>query len=168
MSDTTSAPSAEEAGSGNGLPPELRQVGEASAKLNSRIETLAKELSASESKAREAEIASREAELKALATARDSLTEARKAKSGDPLVKAGEAYWSYGQYDKAAELIQEGITKGVTSADDAKFRLGVVYLSAGKKPQAAEAFKGIAANSVPGQLSRLWTLAANSPPPKKA
>ncbi len=95
-------------------------------------------------------------------------TEARKAKSGDPLVKAGEAYWSYGQYDKAAELIQEGITKGVTSADDAKFRLGVVYLSAGKKPQAAEAFKGIAANSVPGQLSRLWTLAANSPPPKKA
>ena len=86
MSDTTSAPSAEEAGSGNGLPPELRQVGEASAKLNSRIETLAKELSASESKAREAEIASREAELKALATARDSLTEARRLVTlfGDP------------------------------------------------------------------------------------
>ncbi len=94
--------------------------------------------------------------------------EARKAKSGDPLVKAGEAYWSYGQYDKAAELIQEAITKGVTNADDAKFRLGVVYISAGKKSQAAEAFKGIAANSIPGQLSRLWTLAANSPPPKKA
>ena len=92
--------------------------------------------------------------------------EARKAKSGDPLVKAGEAYWSYGQYDKAAELIQEGITKGVTSADDAKFRLGMVYLSAGKKPQAQEAFKGIAAASVPGQLSRLWMLAANSPPKK--
>ncbi len=92
--------------------------------------------------------------------------EARKAKSGDPLVKAGEAYWSYGQYDKAAELIQEGIAKGVTSADDAKFRLGMVYISAGKKPQAADAFKGIAANSIPGQLSRLWTLAANSPPKK--
>lgn len=92
--------------------------------------------------------------------------EARKAKSGDPLVKAGEAYWSYGQYDKAAELIQEAITKGVTSADDAKLRLGIVYLSAGKKPQAADAFKGINANSVPGQLSRLWTLAANAPPKK--
>lgn len=93
--------------------------------------------------------------------------EARKAKSGDPLIKAGEAYWSYGQYDKAAELIQEGITKGVTSADDAKFRLGMVYISAGKKQQAMEAFKGINAASIPGQLSRLWTLAANSPPPAK-
>ena len=56
-------------------------------------------------------------------------TEARKAKTGDALVKAGEAYWSYGQYDKAAEIIQEGITKGVTSTDDAKLRLGIVYIS---------------------------------------
>jgi len=93
-------------------------------------------------------------------------TEARKAKSGDALVKAGEAYWSYGQYDKAAELIQEAITKGVTNADDAKFRLGMVYITAGKKPQAQEAFKGINPTSVPGQYSRLWTLAANSPPKK--
>jgi tetratricopeptide (TPR) repeat protein len=92
--------------------------------------------------------------------------EARKAKTGDALVKAGEAYWSYGQYDKAAEVIQEAITKGVTNADDAKLRLGIVYISAGKKAQAQEAFKGIAASSVPGQLSRLWTLAANSPPKK--
>lgn len=89
--------------------------------------------------------------------------EARKAKAGDPLVKAGEAYWSYGQYDKAVELIQEGITKGVTSADDAKFRLGMVYITAGKKQQAQEAFKGINATGVPGQFSRLWLLATNSP-----
>jgi tetratricopeptide (TPR) repeat protein len=92
--------------------------------------------------------------------------EARKAKSGDPLVKAGEAYWSYGQYDKAADLINEAITKGVTNADDAKFRLGMVLISAGKKDQAQAAFKGINQQSVPGQLSRLWTLAANAPPKK--
>lgn len=92
--------------------------------------------------------------------------EARKAKSGDPLVKAGEAYWSYGQYDKAADLINEGITKGATNPDDAKFRLGMVYISAGKKDQAQAAFKGINQQSIPGQLSRLWTLAANSPPKK--
>jgi chromosome segregation ATPase len=111
MSDTTSAPSAEEAGSGNGLPPELRQVGEASAKLNSRIETLAKELSASESKAREAEIASREAELKALATARDSLTEARKAKAEAERDRAAAA-----TADQRVEAVKAQATRDVAEA----------------------------------------------------
>ena len=100
------------------------------------------------------------ADEKSLATGE---AEARKAKTGDALVKAGEAYASYGQYDKAADLINEAITKGVTSADDAKLRLGVVYIGAGKKQQAMDAFKGIAAASTPGQLSRLWVLAVNSP-----
>jgi tetratricopeptide (TPR) repeat protein len=100
------------------------------------------------------------ADEKSLATGE---AEARKAKTGDALVKAGEAYWSYGQYDKAADIINEAITKGVTSTDDAKLRLGIVLISAGKKQQAMDAFKGIAAASTPGQLSRLWILAANSP-----
>ena len=95
-------------------------------------------------------------------------SEAQGQKTGDALVKYGEAYWSYGQYDKAAEVIQAGITKGVQNADDAKLRLGIAYISAGKKAQAMDAFKGVAAGSVPAQIAKLWTLAANSPPPKKA
>ena len=57
MSDSTPAPSEEKVSNGNGLPPELRQVGESSGKLTSRIEAFAKELTASEAKAREAEVA---------------------------------------------------------------------------------------------------------------
>ncbi len=57
MSDSTPAAPKEQAASGNGLPPELRQVGETSSKLTSRVEALAKELTASEARAREAELA---------------------------------------------------------------------------------------------------------------
>jgi len=91
--------------------------------------------------------------------------EARKAKTGDPLVDVGEAYWSYGQYDKAVDAIQAGIAKGVTNADDAKLRLGIVYLAAGKRNEADDHFKTISSDCVPGKLSQLWMLASTSPPP---
>lgn len=84
--------------------------------------------------------------------------EADKQKSGDADVKFGEAYWSYGQYDKAVEFIQKGIAKGVTDKNDAQLRLGITYLSAGKRQQALEAFKQIAPNTPSGSISRLWTL----------
>jgi len=93
-------------------------------------------------------------------------TEARKAKSGDPLVKTGEAYWSYAQYDKAAQVIQDAIAKGVTSKDDAQLRLGIVYVSAGKKADAQTAFKAITAGTPQDTLARLWMLSVTSPPKK--
>ena len=95
-------------------------------------------------------------------------TEARKAKSGDPLVKAGEAYWSYGQYDKAAQVIQDAIAKGVTNKDDAQLRLGIVYVSAGKKADAQAAFKAIAAGTPSDTLAKLWLLSMTAPPKKTA
>ena len=82
--------------------------------------------------------------------------EAAKAKTGDPLVKTGEAYWSYGMYDKAISTTEAGIAKGVTDADDAKLRLGIAYLGAGQRPKALEAWKGITPGSVPAQLAALW------------
>ena len=91
MSDSTPAPSKQEGARGNGLPLELRQVGESSGKLTSRIEAFAKELTASEARAREAEVAAREAELKALAAARDSLAQARRAKEEAERAKASAA-----------------------------------------------------------------------------
>ena len=84
--------------------------------------------------------------------------EAAKAKTGDALVKTGEAYWSYGMYDKAISATEAGIAKGVTDADDAKLRLGIAYLGAGQRPQALAAFKGITPGSVPAQLAVLWRL----------
>ena len=84
--------------------------------------------------------------------------EAAKAKNGDPMIKTGEAYWSYGMYDKAIALTEAGIAKGVTDADDAKLRLGIAYIGAGQRAKALETFKGITAGSVPAQLASLWKI----------
>ncbi len=84
--------------------------------------------------------------------------EAAKAKNGDALVKFGEAYWSYGMYDQAIAATQAGIAKGVTLADDAQLRLGIIYQSAGQKAKANEAFKAIAPGTVSAQLAALWKL----------
>jgi len=100
-----------------------------------------------------------DADMKAL---EKGVTEARKLKTGDALVKFGEAYWSYGQNDQAIALIEEGIAKGVQNADDAKLRLGIAYISAGKRPQALEAFKGITPASISAQLATLWRLHKNA------
>jgi hypothetical protein len=85
--------------------------------------------------------------------------EAAKQKTGDALVKFGEAYLSYGMHDKAIAATEAGIAKGVTNADDAKLRLGIAYQVAGQKAKANEAFKGITPGSVPAQIASLWKLA---------
>ncbi|MSO73412.1 MAG: hypothetical protein EXQ84_07405 [Rhodospirillaceae bacterium] len=88
--------------------------------------------------------------------------EAKNQKSGDALVKYGEAYASYGQYDKAIEVIQAGIAKGLQNGDEGKLRLGIVYIQSGKRAQGLDAFKGITAGSVPAHLAKLWSLASAS------
>ncbi len=99
--------------------------------------------------------------------------DAKAAPTGDADVQVGEAFWSKGQNDKAVEAIQRGIKKGVKDKDDANLRLGVVYLSAGKRNEAANAFKALTPNSASAQIARLWTLlgsnaAAAAAPPAKA
>jgi uncharacterized protein HemY len=83
-------------------------------------------------------------------------SEAQKQKSGEALIKYGEAYWSYGLYDKAIAATEAGIAKGVADMNDAKLRLGIIYKAAGKGAQANEAFKGIAPGTVPAQIAQLW------------
>jgi hypothetical protein len=87
-------------------------------------------------------------------------TEAKASPTGDLDVELGESYWSYGQNDKAIEAIQRGIKKGVKDKDDAQLRLGIVYISAGKRDLAARAFKEIKPNTAAAQTARLWTLYA--------
>jgi tetratricopeptide (TPR) repeat protein len=94
-----------------------------------------------------------DADQKALAKGE---AEAQKQKTGEALVKYGEAYWSYGEFDKAIAATEAGIAKGVPDMNDAKLRLGIAYKMAGKSAQANDAFKSIAAGTVPAQIAGLW------------
>ena len=102
-------------------------------------------MAAAQTKEKDTGLAQQEADAKAAAT-------------GDADVQVGEVFWSKGQTDKAVEAIQRGLKKGVKDKDDANLRLGVVYLTSGKRGEAANAFKAITPNSAPAQIARLWTL----------
>ncbi len=65
--------------------------------------------------------------------------DAAAAKTGQKSVALGLAYFSYQQYDKAADAISSGLSKGgVKSESDARLMLGIAQLHAGKKDDAHE------------------------------
>jgi tetratricopeptide (TPR) repeat protein len=83
---------------------------------------------------------------------------ARSKPTGDNDVKLGAAYLSYGMNDKAIEALQRGIGKGgVKNPDDAGLLLGIAYLRAGNKPEAAKAFATVK-DPIYARVARLWTL----------
>jgi TolA-binding protein len=85
--------------------------------------------------------------------------EANKKPDGTALVNTGLDFYGYGQYDKAAALIQAGMAKGnVKNPDDAKLHLGIVLLAAGNKAKALEAFKSIKSGDAVNDLARLWII----------
>lgn len=86
------------------------------------------------------------------------VAEAAKQAKGDATVKFGEAYWSMGDNEKAIELINAGIAKGVDNKDDAQLRLGIAHISAGRRAQGLEAFKTITAGSASEKLANLWKI----------
>jgi len=85
------------------------------------------------------------------------------APDGSALVSTGIDYLGYGQADKAARLIEEGLAKGVTKhPDDAKLHLGVAYLAAGQKDKSQQAFRSIQ-DAETAELARLWSIYGNRP-----
>jgi len=96
-----------------------------------------------------------EADVKTLGA---GVAEAQKQPKGDALVKFGEAYWSMGDNEKAIELINAGIAKGVDNKDDAQLRLGIAHISAGRRAQALDAFKSITAGSQSEKVANLWKI----------
>jgi tetratricopeptide (TPR) repeat protein len=87
--------------------------------------------------------------------------EAEKAGTGQVLVGLGQAYLSYGEYDKAIAALEKGLAKGgVTDADEAQISLGIAYLKKGQKEQAREAFKK--AQGKWKDLAELWTIRTQS------
>lgn len=85
---------------------------------------------------------------------------AAKNGKGDVSVKVGLGYYSTGNFEKAAEMVRQGIAKGgVTRIDDANLLLGAALMELGRHDEAKAAFEAAAtstANANMGSIARLW------------
>ncbi len=88
--------------------------------------------------------------------------EAAKAKTGEALIKYGEAYATYGMFDKAVAATEAGVAKGVADKDDAQLRLGIVYIQAGMRAKGLEAFKAITAGTPSAGVAQLWRIVSQN------
>lgn len=91
---------------------------------------------------------------------------AAKSKDGVGLVNLGFAYVTMGQYDKGIDFMQKGIAKGnLKRPEDAKLRLGVAYVLAGRKDEALKALADVKGTEGQADLARYWTFYLNRPAP---
>jgi hypothetical protein len=87
--------------------------------------------------------------------------EAEAAANGLPWVKLGEAYASFGQYERAIEAFRKGIAKGgLKYPDEAKLHLAVAAVEGKQEAAAREAARSISGNDGAGELAQLWLLHA--------
>ncbi len=86
--------------------------------------------------------------------------EAAAEKDGDSLVRVGYAHVSIGEVDKGLELIQRGIAKGgLKRPDEARLRLGMAQLQAGKnRAQAVQTLRSVKGGDGAADIARLWTI----------
>jgi tetratricopeptide (TPR) repeat protein len=83
--------------------------------------------------------------------------DAATAKTGTKDVALGLAYFSYQQYDKAADALTAGVAKGgLKSEADARLILGIAQLRAGKKDDAQKTFDQVKGNPKLERLAHLW------------
>jgi len=103
-------------------------------------------------------------EAEAKASIDQRATAAAAAKEGNDLVAIGQAYVTMGQADKGIALIEQGIAKGgLKRPEDAKLRLGLALLQAGKnKAKAVQVLRSVQGADGAADLGRLWALQANS------
>ncbi|MEJ0088130.1 MAG: hypothetical protein WDO72_20875 [Pseudomonadota bacterium] len=86
---------------------------------------------------------------------------ARAKPTGDSDVKLGAAYLSYGENDKAIEALTRGLGKsGVKNPDEAGLLLGIAYMRANKKTEAATAFGTVNKDPAMTRIAKLWLLKA--------
>lgn len=88
---------------------------------------------------------------------------ANKNKDGIGLINLGYAYVTMGQFDKGIALMEKGIAKGTKRAEDAKLRLGIAYMKAGRKDEAIKAFESVKGDQNLKDLARYWTFYAKRP-----
>ena len=92
------------------------------------------------------------------------------AKTGNQMVGIGKLYFSAGEYQKAADALQQGLAKGgVTDTDDANLLLGIAQARLHKPAEAKAALEGIK-NPTLTEVARLWKLKVDvdAPPPPAA
>jgi hypothetical protein len=88
--------------------------------------------------------------------------EALASKDGNALVQVGYTYVTMGQHDKGIALIEQGIAKGgLKRPEDAKLRLGLALLQAGKKTKAVQTLRSVQGGDGTGDLGRLWAVYAS-------
>jgi tetratricopeptide (TPR) repeat protein len=92
------------------------------------------------------------------ATLEKRAADAKTEKTGEDLVSVGTEYASMGQYDEAVALIQQGIAKdALKRPEDAKLRLGVAMLQAGKsKPKAVQVLRSVQGTDGAPDVARLY------------
>ncbi len=86
--------------------------------------------------------------------------EARAGKNGESDVRLGYRYYSMGQYDKAAEALQRGLSAErvarVKRPDDANMILGITLLKLKKKPDADKAFTAAKGDPRMAAAAKMW------------
>jgi len=87
--------------------------------------------------------------------------EANASPTGDKNIAVGRAFLGYGQYDKAVEQLQKGLSKGgLKNEADARLTLGIAELRAGRKDDAVKTFHSVKGDPALEKLANLWTLRA--------
>jgi tetratricopeptide (TPR) repeat protein len=83
------------------------------------------------------------------------------APTGNKDVGVGLAYLGYQQYDKAADALSKGLSKGgVRSEPEARLLLGIAQLKAGHKDDAVKSFRAVKGDPALERLANLWSLHA--------
>jgi tetratricopeptide (TPR) repeat protein len=89
-------------------------------------------------------------------------TEANKSAAGELLVKLAEVYYGFGDYQKAADAVNQGLQKGqIKHLDEAYVYLGLAEVQLKNTAEAKKAFAKL--KDVPNispRVLKLWTLYA--------
>jgi tetratricopeptide (TPR) repeat protein len=85
--------------------------------------------------------------------------DAEAASTGQKSISVGLAYLGYGQYDKAIDELNKGITKGgLKDQNQARLLLGIAQLKGGHKDEAIKTFGSVKGDAALERLANLWTL----------
>ena len=85
--------------------------------------------------------------------------DAEAASTGQKSISVGLAYLGYGQYDKAIDELNKGITKGgLKDQNQARLLLGIAQLKGGHKDEAIKTFGSVKGDAALERLASLWTL----------
>lgn len=78
------------------------------------------------------------------------------APAGTKALSAGDVYYGYGDYAKAASLYKAALSKGSVDASVANTRLGMALALSGNRPEAEAAFKAVTGPRA--ELAQFWLL----------